>query len=128
MTNQETTDVVDFEISRMLVGLSHSLERPLAASKSSLIFEFGPEIETILRGNCQRLGETLKNLVKGAIAYPDYGNVLMVIHTEQLGTDRVLLKFEIRSFHRHGPTFRFYAGLPRAMTQEGLRPSPDVRA
>lgn len=128
MEIQETKDVVDFEISRMLVGLSHSLERPLAASKSSLTFEFGPDLETLLRGNCQRLGETLKNLVKGAISHPDYGNILMVINTEPLSLDRVLLKFEIMPLHRQGPTFRFYAGLPRAAVGKNTSIPREVRA
>lgn len=128
MEIQDTKDVINFELPRLLVGLAHALETPLRVSETKLTFEFGPELETVLRGNCQRLGETLTNLVKGAIAHPDYGDILMAVHSEPLGFDRVLLRFEITPVNQEGPTFRFYAGLPRAVTHEHLSRKSEIRA
>lgn len=124
----KTENVVDFELPRFLLGLAHVVERPLAAANARLVFEFGPELEVRLRGNCQRLGETLKNLILGALGHPDYGDILMVIHTEALGQGRTLLQFEIRSVRYQGPTFRFYAGLPLAARRVPHRIPMEIRA
>lgn len=106
-------EIVDFNVHSLFAGLAFALKPELDLRQVELRFDCESGFDSDLRGNCQRLGETLANLVKGTFHFKEYGNILFSMRSETLSRDQVLLQFEISPETGVGPRFRFYAGLPK---------------
>ena len=90
-----TLDVGDFDLDRVLETV-HTLTGRMAVDKGiEIVYDIDPALAGPLRGDAQRLGQVLLNLVGNAVKFSDRGAIVVRAHAVEDDAAGICARFEV---------------------------------
>ena len=88
-------DSSDFVLHECVLSVVESLSVHACSKDLELIFDIDPDVDKIVRGDPERLGQVLTNLLNNAIKFTHAGRVHLHVGLGSRGDDRIVLHFEV---------------------------------
>src|SRR4051794_27958301 len=88
-------DVADFDLRAVCKGTMALFKLKVREKKIDLRLEIAPEVETMVRGDAQRLRQVLLNLVGNAVKFTERGEVVLHVTLEQATEAQMQLRFAV---------------------------------
>jgi PAS domain S-box-containing protein len=90
-----TVESVDFELEKVLAGVSDFISEKAAAKGLELLTDIDPRLPNDLRGDPLRLGQILINYTSNAVKFTEAGSVVIRVRVAESDEHTVLVRFEV---------------------------------
>gem|GEM_PF-840426 len=87
---------IPFRLDQVMHNLAVILSPSVQHKDLELVFDIGPDIPPVLRGDAQRLQQVLLNLVGNAVKFTEHGEVVVRLRTVSITPQRVEIAFCVR--------------------------------
>jgi PAS domain S-box-containing protein len=91
-----TIEHIDFSLDETLDGVANLIAGKAQQKRIELLFDRGPDVPTVLRGDPLRLGQILVNLGNNAVKFTESGEIVISVHIESQNDNGVVLRFSVR--------------------------------
>ena len=87
---------VEFHLDEVLDNLSSLFSLTLENKGVELVFDVGPDVPCLLRGDPLRLSQVLNNLVGNAVKFTQQGEIAVIVRHSLAEDSAILLNFSVR--------------------------------
>ena len=90
-----TIESVDFELEKLLAGVSDFISEKTAAKNLELLLDVDARLPNHLRGDALRLGQILINYASNAVKFTERGSVIIRVKQVEQGEQHLVVRFEV---------------------------------
>jgi two-component system sensor histidine kinase/response regulator len=90
-----TIESVDFELEKLLAGVSDFISEKAAAKNLELLLDVDTHLPNDLRGDALRLGQVLINYASNAVKFTEQGSIVIRVRQVEGGEEDLVVRFEV---------------------------------